>query len=146
MSNTSNSYAEKVYSEHPIAIWALDDESNYVSLISEEQRNIGLVWDGTGGGSLPALLDPTAPFQDSIITGLISDVPAVSGLYLYTYSPNLVNFQSLNADLGTFALSTYFYSDSIYLQEIQIGYEYTDPDTLQIVQNIKSFETSIYKK
>jgi hypothetical protein len=146
MSNPSNSYAEKVYSEHPLALWALDDQADYISLITEEQRNISLVWDGTGGGSLPAITDITAPFQNSIITGLISDVPATTGLYLYTYSPNLVNFQNLNASLGTFALSTYFYSDSVYLQEVQIGYEYTDPDTSEIIQKVKSFETSAYQR
>jgi hypothetical protein len=146
MSNPSNSYAEKIYSEHPLALWALDDQADYVSLITEEQRNIGSVWNGTGGGSLPAFTDPTAPFQDSIVMGLISDVPATPGLYLYTYSPNLVNFQNLNTSLGTFALSTYFYSDSVYLQEIQIGYEYTDPDTSEIIQKVKSFETSAYQR
>jgi hypothetical protein len=146
MSNPSNSYAEKIYSEHPLALWALDDQADYVSLITEEQRNIGSAWNGTGGGSLPAITDITAPFQDSIITGLISDVPATTGLYLYTYSPNLVNFKDLNSNLGTFALSTYFYSDSVYLQEIQIGYEYTDPYTLEIIQKVKSFETSSYQR
>jgi hypothetical protein len=146
MSTPSNSYAEKVYAEHPLALWALDDSADYISLITEEQRDIGVLWNGTGGGSLPAITDSTAPFQNSIVTGLISDVPATSGLYLYTFSPNLANFTNLNMSLGTLAFSTYFYSDSVYLEEIQIGYEYVDPVTSEIIQNTKSFNTSIYQQ
>ena len=45
MTIASNSYAEKVFSEHPIALWSLDDASDYVSLINETQREIS-----TGSG------------------------------------------------------------------------------------------------
>jgi hypothetical protein len=48
MSSPSNLYAEKVFSEHPMALWALDDKLDYVSLISEAQRNILTLWDKTG--------------------------------------------------------------------------------------------------
>ena len=48
MSSPSNLYAEKVFSEHPMALWALDDKLDYVSLISEAQRNILTLWDETG--------------------------------------------------------------------------------------------------
>ena len=38
MSIVSNLYAAKLYSEHPIAIWTLDDDVSYVSLIDDQQR------------------------------------------------------------------------------------------------------------
>jgi hypothetical protein len=60
-------------------------------------------------------------------------------------SPNIINFNQL-ADLGTFTIGSYFYSNSIFLQNISIGYEYTDPDTLSVVQNLKTFTGSIYQK
>jgi hypothetical protein len=34
MSNPSNLYAEKIYSEHPVVLWALDDQLDYIGLIS----------------------------------------------------------------------------------------------------------------
>ena len=40
MSNPSNLYAEKIYSEHPTVLWALDDKLDYSSFISEDQRDI----------------------------------------------------------------------------------------------------------
>ena len=39
MSNPSNLYAEKVFSEHPTVLWALDDTADYISLITEAQRS-----------------------------------------------------------------------------------------------------------
>ena len=42
MSTASNLYAQKVFSEHPISLWPLDDTADYVSLISEFQRNVAL--------------------------------------------------------------------------------------------------------
>jgi hypothetical protein len=39
MSQPSNLYAEKVYSEHPTILWALDDKADYITLITEEQRD-----------------------------------------------------------------------------------------------------------
>jgi hypothetical protein len=48
MSNPSNLYAEKIFSEHPQVLWALDDKADYVSLITEAQRNIESQWTVTG--------------------------------------------------------------------------------------------------
>jgi hypothetical protein len=48
MSNPSNLYAEKVFAEHPTGLWALDDKADYISLISEAQRNLSN-WSISGG-------------------------------------------------------------------------------------------------
>jgi hypothetical protein len=145
MSNPSNLYAEKIYSEHPVVLWALDDQLDYIGLISEEQRNISLLWDGNNGGSTPMETPSSAPFPNSYTTLIYGDVPTESFSEISVWSPNLINFQDLNQELGTFSIGTYFYSNSIFLQNISIGYEYTDPDTSEIVQNLKTFTSSIYQ-
>jgi hypothetical protein len=38
MTVLSNLYAEKIYAEHPIATWHLDDSADYISLISDVAR------------------------------------------------------------------------------------------------------------
>ena len=48
MSNPSNLYAEKIFSEHPVALWALDDKSDYVMLLDNTDKDISL-WDITNG-------------------------------------------------------------------------------------------------
>ena len=48
MTTPSNSYAEKVYAEHPIALWSLDDPVDYVSLITEDGKTEpDMEWDFT---------------------------------------------------------------------------------------------------
>ena len=145
MSNPSNLYAEKIYSEHPLVLWALDDKLDYISLISEEQRNIGLLWNGTNGGSTPMETPADAPFQDTYTTLIYGDVPTGPSSEISLWSPDLINFQDLKQELGTFCVGTYFYSNSIFLQTVSIGYEYTDPDTSEIVQNLKTFTNSLYQ-
>lgn len=142
----SNSYAEKIYAEHPIGLWSLDDQADYVSLITEEQRDIENLWSVTNGTLFNANNLYNDPFKDSVKTLLKADVPLTSGLYTTLISPNIINFQDLNSNLGTFAISTYFFSQSVYTQEIQMGYEYTDPDTLEIIQSLKSYEVKAYSR
>lgn len=80
-SNPSNLYAEKLLSEHPLAMWSLDDNSDYVSLISESFRNINL-WTISGGSTKSAEpLSLTAPFATSYITKIIgSSTPGTTTL------------------------------------------------------------------
>jgi hypothetical protein len=144
MSNPSNLYAEKIFSEHPLVLWALDDQADYVSLITEAQRDMGSLWNGTGGGSSPSSTPASAPFQDSWTTIIYADVPASNGQETITWSPDLVNFLDLNSTLGTVSVGTYFYSNSVYVSSIAIGIEYTDPDTSQVVRQFETFSDPIY--
>jgi hypothetical protein len=143
MSNPSNLYAEKIFSEHPLILWALDDQSDYVSLITEAQRDMGSLWDGTDGGSTPTSTPSDAPFQDSWTTIIYADVPESNGQETITWSPNLSNLLNLNTDLGTVSVGTYFYCNSVYVSSISIGIEYTDPDTSEVVRQFETFSDPI---
>lgn len=145
MANPSNLYAEKIYSEHPLVLWALDDQLDYISLITEAQRNIQNTWTVTDATATTSTTDLTEPFGESVLSLIEVDVPASESLEASIVSPNLLNFNTLD-DLGTFTIGSYFYSNSIFLQSVSIGYEYTDPDTSQIVQNLKTFTSTLYQK
>ncbi len=145
MSNPSNLYAEKIYSEHPLVLWALDDTLDYKSLISEPQRNISSSWTLSDATATLESAYLEEPFADSALSLIEVDVPASETLEASIVSPNLLNFNTLD-DLGTFTVGSYFYSNSIFLQTVSIGYEYTDPDTSQIVQNLKTFTSTLYQK
>jgi hypothetical protein len=143
MSSPSNLYAEKVFSEHPMALWALDDKLDYVSLISESQRNILTLWDKSGC-TLSAGTGLTGePFPDSYTTKVSCNIPVGITNEAILKSPEIMNFQDLDLSLGTFCIGTHFYSASVYLDSVSIGYEYTDTTTSQVVQKIKTFNTSI---
>ena len=42
----SNLYATRVYAEHPIGLWPIDDELSYLSLIPKSNKDL-LTWGGT---------------------------------------------------------------------------------------------------
>lgn len=144
MSNPSNLYAEKIYAEHPLVLWALDDQSDYISLITESQRNIQTQWTTTGGTSLVSTIEDE-PFPDSITTRLQGSVPTGATGSITCISSDLVNFDDLNSELATFSVGSYFYSNSAYIKSISIGYEYTDTTTSLIIQNLETFETNLFQ-
>jgi hypothetical protein len=145
MSNPSNLYAEKIYSEHPLVLWALDDKLDYKSLIAEAQRNLATLWTPTDATLAASSEDLDEPFVDSHLSRIRVSVPVSETLEASVVSPNILNFNTL-ADLGTFTVGSYFYSNSLFLQTVSIGYEYTDPATSTIVQNLKTFTTTLYQK
>jgi hypothetical protein len=145
MSNPSNLYAEKIYSEHPIVLWALDDQADYITLITEAQRDVENEWSVSGGIASEGVT-ADEPFEDSITVELEGNVPTGATNNILCVSPDLVNFQDLNAELGTFSVGTYFYSNSAYLESVSIGYEYTDTTTSLVVQNLETFTTDLFQK
>ena len=44
MSVVSNRYATKIFSEHPIALWPIDDETYFLSLMSLSDQDL-TTWD-----------------------------------------------------------------------------------------------------
>jgi hypothetical protein len=144
MSNPSNLYAEKIYSEHPLVLWALDDKADYISLITEAQRDVENEWDVSGGTASEGTT-PDEPFTDSITVELQGDVPTGSTNDIICISPDLVNFEDLNSELGTFSVGGYFYSNSAYLESVSIGFEYTDTTTSLIVQKLETFTTTLFQ-
>jgi hypothetical protein len=146
MSNPSNLYAEKIYSEHPLVLWALDDQADYVSLITDAQRNIASLWDDTESCTLSSGSAITGePFPNSPTSIVSCSVPAGASGESVILSPDIKNFQTLNTTLGTFSIGSYFYIDSLYINSIAIGYEYTDTTTLEVVQELKYFSDLAYQ-
>ena len=75
MSTPSNLYAEKVFAEHPTGLWALDDNSDYISLISESQRVLSDItkWEITGGSAIAYPDSIGEPFKNSYVGKIIAD-------------------------------------------------------------------------
>jgi hypothetical protein len=145
MISPSNLYAEKIFAEHPLSLWALDDKSDYVSLISEEQRKVS-DWSVTGGTASVVTDITDEPFINSYTTKILGDVPSTGFGTIECIGDDLFNFTSLNLDLGTFCIGSYFYNDSTYVSAIEIGYEYYDSTTGTNIQHLKHVDTGIYGK
>lgn len=144
MTTPSNLYAEKIFAEHPTILWALDDDADYLSLITESDRDLS-AWTIIDGTATTSGLDLNQPFENSYLNLIEGDVPAGTSGSTVCVSPNIINFTNLDPDRNTFAVGAYFYSLSAYLISVEIGYEYTDTTTSQIIQNLETFNTSIFQ-
>lgn len=142
MSNPSNLYAEKVFAEHPTGLWALDDRADYISLLSESQRNLSN-WTIVGGTYVDYPQSVDEPFIDSYV-GKITATPTSDEFASITVISNdIMNLQDFNKYLRTFSIGGYFYSQSAYIAGFEIGYQYTDTTSGQNVTHLKNYDSII---
>lgn len=142
MSSPSNLYAEKIYAEHPQVLWALDDQADYASIISEAQRNTS-TWSIDNGTSVDTEELKDAPFPDSVINKITPSSVGVNVFSTTLVSPNIVTTQELNSTLKTFSIGSYFYTTSPYALSIEIGYRYYDDAQEQYIDVLKSYDASL---
>ena len=142
MSTPSSLYAEKIFSEHPIAFWPLDDKADYVSLISETNRSL-TAWSISNGSAEPITNILDEPFPESHTSKISATSTTSSEVAIKAVSPNLVNLNNLNKNLNTFAIGSFFYTDSSYISGFEIGYQYTDAFSGETVEDVKFFSTTV---
>lgn len=126
MSNPSNLYAEKVFAEHPTALWALDEKLDYISLISNVERDLSS-WTPTLGTTLTNLSNgfPGRPLNTvtTKMTGVVNPL-SLFGEVSAT-SPSVFTLSDLDISKETFSIATYLYADNPYVVNYEIGYIYT---------------------
>ena len=146
MTSVSNLYAAKVYSEHPIAVWPLDDDVSYISLINDTQRRFQANspysgWTITNGTANDYLTKPneSSPFDSEIYAGILGNVPTVNGTEIKAKSPDIFLFSDCSEELETFSISMYVYQPSTKIVSYSIGYEYYDNGTSSFVEVMSTF-------
>lgn len=126
MTIKSNLYVEKVSSEHPIAVWMLNDQLDYISLITESERAIENAsnWTVTNATASLSTTDPVnVPFPDSHVTKIAGTVPGSTSNILIE-SDFYTDASEFNIDQANVAMSGYLYVDSTYSNSISFGYQY----------------------
>ena len=123
MANPSNLYAEKIFSEHPIAMWALDDQVDYVSLISDEedQRDVSfwLVENGVAEPNYSVLNSPLPNTPTSTINPILGSTQ-INEITLT--SPGIISTADMNASLETFSVGAYIFAETPTILSYDIGY------------------------
>jgi len=145
MATPLNDYATRAFSEHPIAIWNLDDDAYYISLISDSQRLFSN-WTRTdcSADDSPDLPSAQSPFTSDIYSSLIANSVPTSDTTIQAVSPNLFQLDSLNQDLSTFCINLYLYQQSLFVNWYEIGYKYYDNflgTEREVVQRISATST-----
>jgi hypothetical protein len=143
MSNPSNLYAEKIFSEHPIAMWALDDQADYLSLIPAVEPKINsksnvFNWTITGGTKTQNTGILNEPLPDTFTTTL---TPSTSGLtnQIVLTSPEIISPLLMDSFQETFSVSAYIFANKPFVTSYEIGYTYDGLAT----PVLRSFESQI---
>lgn len=110
MSLSSNLYAERVFAEQPITLWSLDDTSDYVSLISNQDRNLS-EWTVSGGTcTIASTSDINLPDYIPFSSNVVNLVSGQDGVAISRLESNeLFSSSDINYSNGTFSTSFYIY-------------------------------------
>jgi len=146
MSTKSNLYAEKIFAEHPIGLWSLDDNADYLSLISEAQRNLASLWTYSDSTITNDVSDLNQPFPNSVKNLIQFDDFVGAEKELKFTGQDLISLNQLNFDLATLTTGCYFYTESAFLRSISIGFEYTDVASGENVEKVTEYFFNISQK
>ena len=108
MSTPLGLYTSKILSEHPSAVWALDDQADYISILGASDRDISL-W--TVESESTTIQEETS--FDSPILGekvyLVTDTPDTQNdnVKIRFSGESIGSLGSFDADLATFAISSF---------------------------------------
>ena len=120
---STNLYASRVYKEHPIVSWPLDDEIYFSDLVGDEYRE-ETGWQGVNCSSTTLIELPESPFPDSPI---VSWSGSTTDPYIYTVPPLLLNSSTLNQGMGSYSSNIYFFSQGA-IDQIEFGVENSEAD------------------
>jgi len=128
MSSALNLYATRVFAEHPLSLWALDEKVGYISLLNDSDQDLSN-WDVDGATVVNAKTSELftekpsrEPFEAVSLNGII-ETPSNSGRITLTSNAS-VEMSNVNTELGSFAIGFYAFTFDRVVQA-RIGYSYT---------------------
>ncbi len=130
MSNPSNLYAEKVFAEHPLALWAFDEKIDYLSRFSDDNRDIAASWSTTPISTVDFTSE--TPTAEELVGNPFPEIDANKIQSVLTGTPVLnqklsimapaISIESFNSDMQTFTISFYVKIPHSYTSAVEIGY------------------------
>jgi hypothetical protein len=145
MSVFSNPYAERVFSEHPIGLWPLDEKSDYIDFLSKKNRNLqnSDIWHISSGSIQKVLNAKGLPIgEDSCFRIFGSDTFSIE---LFAEDVTDLYF---NPELKTLSLGFHLLAETQNIQSVKFGFFFDPPgqpffensDSSKIILDIKDYE------
>jgi hypothetical protein len=108
---SSNLYASRVYAEHPVALWAMDEPNYFVSLISQEEKEITeSSWDFNNAVSSSAPFTLSGyPFDDLDVNKIYLATASAATLEFSVFLSSSISFVQLDPNKGSVCVSSYIY-------------------------------------
>lgn len=125
MAIIGNQYADKVFSEHPIALWPLDEQVYYLSLIDDNDRLFSN-WTLTNAtyDDTPTIPEAASPFNNEVYSSITANTS--SPVTIEAESPELFSLTDTNINIGTFCINLFLYQNPTFINWIKVGYRYDD--------------------
>jgi hypothetical protein len=107
----SNLYASRIYSEHPVALWAMDEPNYFVSLISQGEKQITESnWDFDNAvSSASAFTLSGYPFEDLNVNKIYLGTASATPLNFKVSLSSSVSYLDLDPNKGSVCVSNYIY-------------------------------------
>ena len=125
MATNSNLYAEKIFSEHPLALWPLDDNITFLQLFSDSRQNLGneASWILTNLTETEPSDYSDTPVPSSNSSSFVKSSSASN----YSTITSTFTFNSsadFNNSRGTACFSAHAYGVSAFIKSFEIGVIY----------------------
>lgn len=118
----SNLYASRSFSEHPLALWPLDDEVSFISMLSEANKDV-LNWTLNNTQEELSITDNTIVPMPNEVSSIISPISS-SPNYMELLSPNIDLNSIVDTDKNTVSISSFIYPFESLIESIEIGFAY----------------------
>lgn len=134
-----NLYSASIFGEHPSALWTLDDDFSFISLIGGSAQ-----WTIENGVSASAILEPpTSPLETVGVGDINIEIEKFSGsgsaltttLQTQSYSSTKTEFEKYTA-----CISTYIYPYSSNISKYTIGVKYKLEDEGPWIYDTREYE------
>jgi hypothetical protein len=108
---SSNLYASRVYAEHPVALWAMDEPNYFVSLISQEEKEITESnWDFDNAVSSASVFTLSGyPFDDLDVNKIYLATASAATVEFTLSLSSSVSYLEFDPNKGSVCLSNYIY-------------------------------------
>jgi len=125
MAKVSNLYASRVFAEHPLALWSLDD-SNYFKTVLTASNYYLTNWDilDSNGEWDPIFADPNNnPFPDGNRAVLVKTSSASVTTVQINASP--IYMSDLDQSKDSICIATWLYQYGALVEQFEVGFIYT---------------------
>ena len=131
----SNLYAARIFAEHPIALWSLDDDFSFISKLSEPQLDISN-WSLTNLSEISPFTSPTGiKILESSTVGLT--IVSGSAGFFGSASANPINsINDLDSSKSSISINAFIYDFEGFINNVQIGFVYSGSAFYSTYNNI----------
>jgi hypothetical protein len=125
MVTNSNLYAEKIFSEHPLALWPLDDNITFLQLFSDSRQDLGnqANWTLTDLTETEVSDYSDTPFPSSNSSSFTKSSSATNSSTIAS-SFTLNSSADFSNSRGTACFSTHVHAVSVFIKSFEIGVIY----------------------